>query len=134
MKTKFIAALLLSSAVISLPAFAGGNANLGDDVQNWAGPSVLTRAQVRDQLIASEHANQYADGDQNLTYPVIASTAPGKTRAQVKQELAAAEAQGDHNVYDNTTYPAEPVLAAAPARVSQTAVAQGNGLPARENP
>jgi len=134
MKTKLIAALLLSSAVFSLPAFAGGNANLGDDVQNWEGPSVLTRAQVRDQLIASEKANQYARGDENIDYPVLANTTSGKTRAEVKQELATAEAQGDRNIYDNTTYPAEPGFAAASVHSAQTAVAQGNGLSNRSNP
>jgi hypothetical protein len=133
MKTQVIAALLLSS-LIAAPAFADGNANLGNDVQSWEGPSVLTRAQVRQQLIASEQAHQYANSDDNLNYPVLNNSGPSKTRAEVKAELAQAQADGQLNAYDNTTYPAEPALASAPAKATRTAVAQGNGLPARENP
>ena len=135
MKNTLIAALLLSSAVFAAPVFAAGNANLGDDVQNWEGPSVLTRAQVRDQLIASEKANQYAHTDDNLSYPVLTDNGPGKTRAQVMQELADAAAQGQRNLDDNLSYPAEPAYAAAHVTpVAQTAVAQGNGSTSRSNP
>jgi len=94
MKTRLIAALLLVSAAISTPAFAG-NANLGDDVENWGGPSVLTRAQVQEQLAASEQAHQYSPSDDNLSYPQSAENAPGKTRAQVYQELVDAENSGE---------------------------------------
>lgn len=135
MKNQLIAALLISSAVFAAPAFAAGNANLGNDVQNWAGPSVATRAQVRDQLIASEKANQYSHAS-DISYPVLAENGPTKTRAQVKQELADASAKGELNAYDNISYPSRPAYAAAQqaAPSVQTMVAQGNGLPAHSNP
>lgn len=133
MKNQLIAAMLLAGAVITAPAFAAGNANLGDDVQNWAGPSVTTRAEVRAQLIASEKANQYSHTDDNLSYPTLTQNGPGKTRAEVKQELADAAAQGQLNNYDNTSYPSRSP-AVAQAAHSQSAVAQGNGLPTRNNP
>jgi len=133
MKNQLIAALLISSAVFAAPAFAG-NANLGNDVENWAGPSVATRAEVRDQLIASEKANQYSHTT-DMSYPVLADNGPGKTRAEVKQELADAAAKGELNTYDNISYPSRPAYAAAQAAPSaQPAVAQGNGLAARSNP
>ena len=93
MNNRMIAALLLSSVVISTSAFAG-NAHLGDDVENWAGPSVLTRAQVQEQLVASEKANQYSH-ETDANYPQLAATGPGKTRAQVYQELVDAEKSGE---------------------------------------
>ena len=130
MKNQLIATLLISGAVFTGTAFAG-NANLGDDVQNWAGPSVMTRAEVRDQLIASEQATQYSHAS-NIDYPVIAEKGPTKTRAEVKQELADAAAKGELNNYDNINYPSRSDYAAAPTTPS--AVALGNGLPAHSNP
>jgi len=130
MKNQLIAALLVSSAVFAAPAFAG-NANLGNDVENWAGPSVMTRAQVTDQLIASEQTAQYSHAS-NIDYPVIAEGGPTKTRAEVKQELADAAAKGELNNYDNINYPSRSDYAAAPS--AQPVVAQGNGLPRHSNP
>ena len=130
MKNQLIAALLISSAVFAAPAFAG-NANLGNDVENWAGPSVMTRADVQGQLIASEQAAQYTHTS-DIDYPVIAENGPTKTRAEVKQELADAAAKGELNNYDNINYPSRSNYAATPS--SQSALAQGNGLPAHSNP
>jgi hypothetical protein len=135
MKNQLIAALLLSSAVFAAaPAFAG-NANLGDDVENWSGPSVTTRAEVRQELIASEQADKYSHTTDNISYPTLVENGPGKTRAEVKQELADAAAKGELNNDDNINYPSRSDLANVPAAPSaHAAVAQGNGLPTRSNP
>jgi len=73
MKTQLIAALLFSTALIAGPAVANGNANLGNDTSAWAGPSTLTRAQVREQLIESQQANRYAHTS-DISYPVLPDT------------------------------------------------------------
>jgi hypothetical protein len=135
MKNQLIAALLLSSAVFAAaPAFAG-NPDLGDDVENWAGPSVTTRAEVRQELIASEQADKYSHSNDNISYPALVENGPGKTRAEVKQELADAAAKGELYTDDNINYPSRSDLANAPAApAAHSAVAQGNGLPNRSNP
>jgi hypothetical protein len=83
MNTKLLAALLLSSAVIATPAFAG-NAHVGDDVSAWAGTSTLTRAQVRADLVQSEQVAGRT-GNEETTYPVLAQGSVSVSRAAVKQ-------------------------------------------------
>jgi hypothetical protein len=102
MKNQIIAALLLSSAMIAVPAFAG-NANLGNDVENWAGPSVLAHVQVRDQLIAARMAGKNIIPNNDNYYPQLANNGQGKTRAQVRQELIDAQESGEL-ARENLTY------------------------------
>ena len=97
MKTQLIAALLISTAVVAGPAFANGNANLGDNTSDWAGASTLTRAQVRADLIASQKAARPGVQNVNLEYPVVA-TASTTTRTAVRLQLSSA------NSYDSQTY------------------------------
>jgi hypothetical protein len=77
MENQIIAALLLSSAMITAPTFAD-NANLGNDVENRAGPNVLTRTQARDQLIAARKAEHNATSNDKLYYPRLADKSQGK--------------------------------------------------------
>jgi len=81
MKTKLFAALLLSSAFIAAPAFAGG------------------------------HAPEQAGGrsyNQETTYPVLAqSNTQAVPRAEVRAEQAQAETVAGNSSYNGeTTYPA----------------------------
>jgi len=88
MNTKLLAALLLSSAVIATPAFAG-NAHVGDDVSTWANtsaPSTVTRAQVRADLIQSEQVAGRT-GNEETTYPELGQSNVRVSRAAVKQGL-----------------------------------------------
>ena len=82
MKTKLFAALLLSSAFIAAPAFAGGN-----------------------------HASEQAGGrsyNQETTYPVLAqSNTQAVPRTEVRAEQAQAETVAGNSSYNGeTTYPA----------------------------
>jgi hypothetical protein len=82
MKTKLFAALLLSSAFIAAPAFAGGN-----------------------------YASEQAGGrsyNQETTYPVLAqSNTQAVPRAEVRAEQAQAETVAGNSSYNGeTTYPA----------------------------
>jgi len=86
MNTKLLAALLLSTAVIATPAFAG-NAHVGDDVNALAGtstPSTLTRAQVRADLIQSEQVAGRT-GSEETSYPELRQSNVRVSRAAVKQ-------------------------------------------------
>lgn len=102
MKTQLIAALLFSTAIIAAPAFANGNANLGNDTSAWAGASTMTRAQVGSQLIASEQANR-ATSSLNISYPALPDTSSATTRADVRQQLASSSGK-DLTSVDNATY------------------------------
>ena len=81
MKTKLFAALLLSSAFIAAPAFAGGN-----------------------------HASEQAGGrsyNQETTYPLAQSNTHAVPRAEVRAEQAQAETVAGNSSYNGeTTYPA----------------------------
>jgi len=103
MNTKLLAALLLSSAVIATPAFAG-NAHVGDDVSAWAGASTLTRAQVRADLIQSGQLASRA-GSEETTYPVLAQANTGVSRAQVRSELIQSGQLASRAGSEETTYP-----------------------------
>jgi hypothetical protein len=123
MNTKLLAALLLSTAVIATPAFAG-NAHVGDDVNALAGtstPSTLTRAQVRTDLIQSEKIAVRAVNN-DTDYPVLAQSNSGLTRAEVRSDLIQSEQVAGRTGNEDTTYP---VLAQDNIRPSRAAVKQG---------
>jgi hypothetical protein len=101
MKTQLIAALLISSAVLSAPAFANGNANLGDDTSAWAGPSTMTRAEVRAELVASKSVKSDLQ-NANLEYPSLADNET-TTRAAVRQQLASTSSRQSAS-YANQIY------------------------------
>ena len=132
MKNKLFAALLISAAVVaSAPAFAG-NASVGDDVSAWAGVSTKTRAQVRQELIQAQQQGFIQANDETY-YPSVAAVGPSKSRAEVKQELAATPsrqlAAGEN---ESTMYPTRADVAtsySAPA----IALSQGNGQAAATN-
>jgi len=123
MNTKLLATLLLSSAVIATPAFAG-NAHVGDDVNALAAtstPSTVTRAQVRADLIQSEQVAGRT-GNEETSYPVLAQDNSGVTRAQVRADLVQAEQVAGRTGNEDTTYP---VLSQSNTGVSRAAVKQG---------
>ena len=64
MKNRIIAALLLSSAVISVPAFADGARYSNDDPQSTpqatANVQAETRAQVYQELVSAQHSGELA--------------------------------------------------------------------------
>ncbi|WP_158898034.1 DUF4148 domain-containing protein [Burkholderia sp. L27(2015)] len=103
MNTKLLAALLLSTAVIATPAFAG-NAHVGDDVSAWAGTSTTTRAQVRADLIQSGQLASRA-GSEETTYPVLAQANSGVSRAHVRSELIQSGQLASRVGSEETTYP-----------------------------
>jgi hypothetical protein len=103
MNTKLLAALLLSSAVIATPAFAG-NAHVGDDVNALAGTSTLTRAQVRADLIQSGQLASRA-GSEETKYPVLAQADTVVSRAQVRSDLIQSGQLASRVGSEETTYP-----------------------------
>src|SRR5580698_6021022 len=123
MNTKLLAALLLSSAVIATPAFAG-NAHVGDDVNALAGtstPSTVTRAQVRADLIQSSQVAS-RNSNEETTYPVLAQSNAGESRAQVRAELVQSEQVAGRTGNEETTYPE---LGQSNVHVSRAAVKHG---------
>ena len=88
MKTTLISALLISTALIASPVFAGDN-NPGQNnpgltsysIARSTGSSTLTRAQVRDAVLASQQASKagkpLTSYDAFRTYPVEAAKAAG---------------------------------------------------------
>jgi hypothetical protein len=104
MKTSILAALLISAtaaATVTAPVFAGpatsyGRAPYAPNDMSWVGPSTASRAAVKADLVQARESGLIQQDANSINYPVqmVAVNAPTLTRAQVKSNLASAEANG----------------------------------------
>ncbi len=106
MQKSMVAALLssLAIAVSATPAFVG-DVNFSNAAENWASPSVSSLTEAYAQQVVARQAAQYQRYS-DRAYPALAANGAGKTRAQVKQELADAAARGELVGRNNNYYPA----------------------------